>query len=110
HRLQPVILFFKNVHGLKSMLRETVFLEVRNVFFLNAPFATVDCDGTGGLRNCFHCHHRFLTMQSGLSNAQRMDVMRSKLEAMRRSLESAIAGINAKDSADKTKNPEDPRE
>ncbi len=50
------------------------------------------------------------TMQSGLSNAQRMDVMRSKLEAMRRSLESAIAGINAKDSADKTKNPEDPRE
>lgn len=50
------------------------------------------------------------TTQSGLSNAQRMDVMRSKLEAMRRSLESAIAGINAKDSADKTKNPEDPRE
>src|SRR6266849_7957147 len=47
---------------------------------------------------------------SGLSNPQRMSVMRSKLEAMRRSLESAIAGINAKDSADKTKNPDDPRE
>jgi len=49
-------------------------------------------------------------VQSGLSNAQRMDVMRSKLESMRRSLESAIAGVNAKDSADKTKNPDDPRE
>lgn len=48
--------------------------------------------------------------QSGLSNAQRMDVMRSKLEAMRRSLENAIAGINAKDAADKTKSPDDPRE
>ncbi len=48
-------------------------------------------------------------VQSGLSNPQRMDVMRSKLEAMRRSLESAIAGINAKDSADKTKNADDPR-
>ena len=47
---------------------------------------------------------------SGLSNAHRMDVMRSKLDAMRRSLESAISGINAKDAADKTKNPEDPRE
>jgi len=49
-------------------------------------------------------------VQSGLSNAQRMDVMRSKLEAMRRSLENAIAAINAKDAADKAKNPEDPRE
>ncbi len=49
-------------------------------------------------------------VQSGLSNAQRMDIMRSKLEALRRSLESAIAGINAKDSSDKTKNADDPRE
>jgi len=48
--------------------------------------------------------------QSGLSNLQRMDVMRSKLEAMRRSLDSAIAGLNAKDSADNKKNPDDPRE
>jgi outer membrane protein assembly factor BamD len=48
--------------------------------------------------------------QAGLSNVQRMDVMRSKLEAMRRSLESAIVGVNAKDSGDKAKNPEDPRE
>jgi outer membrane protein assembly factor BamD len=56
--------------------------------------------------------------QSGLSNVQRMDIMRSKLEAMRRSLESAIASIpakatadkTAKDSGDKTKNADDPRE
>ena len=46
---------------------------------------------------------------SGLSNGQRLDVMRSKLEAMRRSLDSAIAGINAKDSSDKTKDADDPR-
>lgn len=49
--------------------------------------------------------------QSGLSNGQRLDVMRSKLEAMRRSLENAIAAINAKDSGDKSsKDPEDPRQ
>jgi uncharacterized phage infection (PIP) family protein YhgE len=48
--------------------------------------------------------------QSGLSNVQRMDVMRSKLETMRRSLDSAISSINAKDASDKTKNPDDPRE
>jgi hypothetical protein len=48
--------------------------------------------------------------QSGLSNIQRFDIMRSKLEAMRRSLDSAIAGINAKDSGGKEKNPDDPRE
>ena len=48
--------------------------------------------------------------QSGLSNVQRMDVMRSKLETMRRSLDSAISSINSKDANDKTKNPDDPRE
>lgn len=48
--------------------------------------------------------------QSGLSNVQRLDIMRSKLEAMRRSLDSAIAAINAKDTADKAKNADDPRE
>ena len=48
--------------------------------------------------------------QSGLSNLQRLDVMRSKLEAMRRSLNSAISGMNAKDTADAKKNPDDPRE
>jgi outer membrane protein assembly factor BamD len=48
--------------------------------------------------------------QSGLSNVQRMDVMRSKLDAMRRSLENAIAAVNAKESTDKTRNPDDPRE
>jgi len=47
--------------------------------------------------------------QSGLSTVQRMDVMRSKLEAMRRSLDGAIAGVNAKDTGDKEKNPDDPR-
>ena len=47
--------------------------------------------------------------QSGLSNVQRMDIMRSKLEAMRRSLESAISGITAKDTGDKTNNADDPR-
>jgi outer membrane protein assembly factor BamD len=50
------------------------------------------------------------SIQSGQSNAQRLDVMRSKLEAMRRSLDSAIASMNAQDSGDKKKNPDDPRE
>ena len=50
------------------------------------------------------------SIQTGQSNAQRLDVMRSKLEAMRRSLDSAIASMNAQDSGDKKKNPEDPRE
>src|ERR1051326_7844162 len=45
---------------------------------------------------------------SGLSNVQRMDVMRSKLEAMRRSLDSGVAALNAKDTNDKSKNPDDP--
>ncbi len=49
-------------------------------------------------------------IQSGQSNAQRMDVMRSKLEALRRSLDSAIASMNAQDTGDKKKNPDDPRE
>jgi outer membrane protein assembly factor BamD len=48
--------------------------------------------------------------QSDLSNAQRLNVMKSKLEAMRRSLSSAIAGMNASDKGDKTKNADDPRE
>ena len=48
-------------------------------------------------------------IQSGQSNVQRMDVMRSKLEAMRRSLDSAIAAMNAQDTGDKKKNPDDPR-
>ena len=47
--------------------------------------------------------------QSGLSNVQRMDIMHSKLEAMRRSLESAISGITAKDTGNKTTNADDPR-
>jgi outer membrane protein assembly factor BamD len=48
--------------------------------------------------------------QSGLTNIQRFDIMRSKLETMRRSLDNAIAAINSKDSGNKEKNPDDPRE
>lgn len=48
--------------------------------------------------------------QTGLTNLQRIDIMRSKLESMRRSLDSAIAAVNAKDSGTKEKNPDDPRE
>ena len=48
--------------------------------------------------------------QTGLTNLQRMDIMRSKLESMRRSLDSAIAAMNAKDTGKKEKNPDDPRE
>lgn len=45
-----------------------------------------------------------------LSNLQRMDIMRSKLESLRRSLDNAIAAMNAKDTASKERNPDDPRE
>ena len=37
--------------------------------------------------------------QSQLTPAQRLDVMRSRIETMRRTLNSAIAGLNAKDKA-----------
>jgi outer membrane protein assembly factor BamD len=49
--------------------------------------------------------------QSELSPAQRLDVMRSKLEAIRRSLSSAIAGIPAKaqDKNKKSVDADDPR-
>jgi outer membrane assembly lipoprotein YfiO len=48
--------------------------------------------------------------QSDLSNTQRLNVMKSKLEAMRRSLSSAIAAMNSSDKGDKTKTADDPRE
>src|ERR1700738_3416090 len=48
--------------------------------------------------------------QSGMSNLQRFEIMRSKLEAMRRSLDNAIAVINSKDNGNKEKNADDPRE
>jgi len=48
--------------------------------------------------------------QTGLSNLQRIDIMRSKLESMRRSLDSAIGAVNSKETASKEKNPDDPRE
>lgn len=46
--------------------------------------------------------------RSDLTNTQRLNVMKSKLEAMRRSLSSAMAAINSSDKGDKTKNPDDP--
>ncbi len=48
--------------------------------------------------------------QTEFSAAQRLNVMRSKLESMRRSLDSASAGMNAPATADKKANPDDPRE
>lgn len=48
--------------------------------------------------------------QSDLTTLQRLNVMKSKLDAMRRSLTSAIASMNSADTADKQKNPDDPRE
>lgn len=50
--------------------------------------------------------------QSDLSAVQRLEIMRSKLESMRRSLDSAIASMNARDAGDtKAKaSPDDPRE
>jgi outer membrane protein assembly factor BamD len=47
--------------------------------------------------------------QSDMSPLQRLDVMRSKLEALRRSLSSAIAGLPAADKSKKTTDAEDPR-
>jgi TolA-binding protein len=47
--------------------------------------------------------------QSDLSPLQRMDVMRSKLDGMRRSLASAISAMGAQNPNEK-KNPDDPRE
>ena len=43
--------------------------------------------------------------------AQRVSIMRSRLDSMRRQLDSALASMNAKDGGDKNKNsdPEDPR-
>ncbi|MBV8855746.1 MAG: outer membrane protein assembly factor BamD [Acidobacteria bacterium] len=48
---------------------------------------------------------------SQMSALQRLDVMRSKLETMRRTLNSAIAGLNSKDSKEKGSeaNADDPR-
>jgi outer membrane protein assembly factor BamD len=48
--------------------------------------------------------------QTEFSPAQRLNVMRSKLDSMRRSLDSAIAGMNTPATADKKANPDDPRE
>lgn len=47
--------------------------------------------------------------QSELTALQRLDVMRSKLESMRRSLNSALSSIPAATDKEK-KNPDDPRE
>lgn len=47
--------------------------------------------------------------QNDASNIQRLNIMKSRLEAMRRSLSSAIAAMNSGDKGD-TKNADDPRE
>ncbi len=47
--------------------------------------------------------------QNGLSALQRLDVMHSKLDGMRRSLTSAISAMDAPSAGEK-KNPDDPRE
>jgi len=47
--------------------------------------------------------------QTGLSNLQRLDIMRSKLESLRRSLDNALAAVNSKDAGNGEKNPDDPR-
>ncbi|HEX8118504.1 MAG TPA: outer membrane protein assembly factor BamD, partial [Pyrinomonadaceae bacterium] len=47
--------------------------------------------------------------QSQLSPIQRLDVMRSRLETMRRTLNSAIAGLNSKDKGSEQANADDPR-
>lgn len=43
------------------------------------------------------------------SPAQRLEVMRSRLDSLRRSLNSAVAALNSKDSGDKNATPDDPR-
>lgn len=48
--------------------------------------------------------------QSDLSPLQRMDVMRSKIESMRRSLNSAISGLESQSGEGDKKNPDDPRQ
>src|SRR5687768_12253330 len=48
--------------------------------------------------------------QNSASNFQRLTVLKSKLDAIRRSLSSAIAAMNSGDKADKEKNADDPRE
>ena len=48
--------------------------------------------------------------QNDASNLQRLNVMKSKLDATRRSLSSAIAAMNSGDKGDKAKNADDPRE
>ena len=47
--------------------------------------------------------------QNELSALQRLDIMRSKLDGMRRSLNSALSSMGPKSSSEKT-NPDDPRE
>ena len=54
--------------------------------------------------------HTRIGAQQDASNLQRLNVMKSRLEAMRRSLSSAIAAMNSSDKGDKDKNPDDPRE
>jgi outer membrane protein assembly factor BamD len=47
--------------------------------------------------------------QSGATAVQRLEIMRSRLDTMRRTLNGAIAGLNAKDNGAKTESADDPR-
>jgi len=77
--------------------------------FIHMTLIAVALGATGTLTGDVFAQRPTTTQsQSGLSNVQRMDVMRSKLDAMRRSLESGVAALNAKDTNDKSKNPDDP--
>src|SRR5437764_6350737 len=77
--------------------------------FIHMTLIAVALGATGTLTGDVFAQRPTTTQsKSGLSNVQRMDVMRSKLKAIRRSLESGIAALNAKDTNAKSKNPDDP--
>src|ERR1700730_6063866 len=95
-RRSPTIAF-KLFGGFLMHLRPTT-LTVLAALLLFICFGTALAQGGGGNK-------------SDLSSLQRLDVMRSKLEALRRSLSSAIGGLPDSPQADKKKpvDPDDPR-
>ncbi|HEX8922380.1 MAG TPA: outer membrane protein assembly factor BamD, partial [Pyrinomonadaceae bacterium] len=58
---------------------------------------------------CFAAATSFAQGSSDATPVQRLDVMKSRIETMRRSLNSAISSINAKDGDDKPASADDPR-
>ena len=61
------------------------------------------------LLTCFVATAVFAQGSSDATPIQRLDVMKSRLDTMRRSLNNAISSINANDSDGKTASPDDPR-